>query len=565
MTVQSTHHSGRCRVAIYGRYSSDLQRQSSIEDQFRVCQALVEQRSWTISETYADRAISGASLHRPSLQRLMDDARAGKFDVVLAEALDRLSRDQEDIAGLFKRLRFLGIQLMTCAEGEISELHVGLKGTLNALFLKDLAAKTHRGLVGRIREGRSGGGLTYGYDVLVEAGSNERGARKINADEAKIADRIFRDFDAGRSPIAIARQLNSEGVPGPRGGSWLDTTIRGSAIRGTGILRNELYIGRLVWNRLRYSKDPDTGKRLSRLNPPSEWVIENVPDLRIIDQGLWDSVAARLGAIRSTPSVAKKIASRFWEKRRPQHFSAGRIVCGCCGRTMAVIAKDYLGCNFARRRGTCTNRPTVRRAEIERLVLDGLKNQLMAPDAVQEFIRNFHDEVNRSRDTMSARRRAAERELPIITARVRSLVDVIAGGIRTTAIVQALEESEARKAALESELAAPPPTPVRLHPALAELYRKKVTDLQEAIHDPGLRTESVQMIQSLIDRIVIFDGPNGPEVELIGNIAAMVEVAQSSGGDNKKAARLRAALSVADASSAKVVAGAGFEPTTFRL
>lgn len=119
-----------------------------------------------------DRAVSGASGLRPAYQQLMEDARAGTFDVVLAEALDRLSRDQEDVAALYTQLSFAGVKLITLAEGEISELHVGLKGTMNALFLKDLAAKTHRGLRGRIEQGRSGGGLCYGYTVVREIDAN---------------------------------------------------------------------------------------------------------------------------------------------------------------------------------------------------------------------------------------------------------------------------------------------------------------------------------------------------------------------------------------------------------
>ena len=95
---------------------------------------------------------------------------AGRFEIVLAEALDRLSRDQADIAALYKRLSFEGVQIVTLAEGEITELHVGLKGTMNQLFLKDLADKTRRGLRGRVEAGRSGGGNSYGYDVVRRLG-----------------------------------------------------------------------------------------------------------------------------------------------------------------------------------------------------------------------------------------------------------------------------------------------------------------------------------------------------------------------------------------------------------
>src|ERR1700732_2041630 len=152
------------RAVIYARYSSDLQREASIEDQIRLCRKRIEQDGWEYLHAYTDRALSGASALRPAYQRLLEDARHGQFDVVVAEALDRLSRDQEDVAGLFKRLHFAGVRLFTLAEGEITELHIGLKGTMNALFLKDLAEKVRRGLAGRIHQGRSGGGLCYGYD-----------------------------------------------------------------------------------------------------------------------------------------------------------------------------------------------------------------------------------------------------------------------------------------------------------------------------------------------------------------------------------------------------------------
>src|SRR5271166_5976954 len=155
------------RVALYARYSSDNQSVASIEDQFRICHEHATRQQWKIIGTYHDAAISGASvILRPGIRSLLQDAQRGKFDIVLAEALDRVSRDQADTATLFRDLRFAGVPIVTLAEGEISELHVGLKGTMNALFLKDLAAKTHRGLRGRVEKGKAGGGLCYGYKVI---------------------------------------------------------------------------------------------------------------------------------------------------------------------------------------------------------------------------------------------------------------------------------------------------------------------------------------------------------------------------------------------------------------
>jgi site-specific DNA recombinase len=200
--------------------------------------------------------------------------------LVVSEALDRLSRDQEDVAALYKRLRFAGVTIVTLAEGEITDLHVGLKGTMNALYLKDLAAKTHRGLRGRVEAGRSAGGRCYGYDVVQErdgAGEPVRGKRRINPGEAAIVRRIFQAYAAGKSPKKIALELNREGVSGPDGGAWGPSTINGNRARGTDLLNNELYVGRLVWNRLRYVKDPETGKRVSRPNPPDQLIHQDVP------------------------------------------------------------------------------------------------------------------------------------------------------------------------------------------------------------------------------------------------------------------------------------------------
>ncbi|WP_238539000.1 recombinase family protein [Novosphingobium sp. AP12] len=244
-------------------------------------------------ETYHDAAISGASvILRPGIQSLLQDAQLGKFDTILAEALDRISRDQADVPTLYKHFQFAGAKLVTIAEGETTELPVGLKGTMNALFLKDLAKKTHRGLRGRVEKGKSGGGICYGYDVAKRVDGNGeliRGERSINEAEALVIHQIFREFSSGKSPRAIATDLNRECIPGPFGKQWSDTTIRGHRARRTGILQNKLYVGVLVWNRQKFIKNPSTGKRVSW-----PWIPKEVPQLRILTDELWDAARLRM-------------------------------------------------------------------------------------------------------------------------------------------------------------------------------------------------------------------------------------------------------------------------------
>src|SRR5580704_18092625 len=202
------------KVALYARYSSENQRDAPIEDQLRLCRLHAEKQGWTIVDSYVDRAISGASLLRPGIQELIQDATRGRFAIVLAEAMDRLSRDQEVIAGLFKRMAFSGVKIVTLSEGDVTHLHVGLKGTMNALFLKDLADKVRRGLRGRVEGGKSGGGNCYGYDVakkLAADGEPVRGNRTINPIEAEVVKRVFREYATGVSPKQIAVRLNRAG------------------------------------------------------------------------------------------------------------------------------------------------------------------------------------------------------------------------------------------------------------------------------------------------------------------------------------------------------------------
>ena len=283
---------------------------------------------------------------------------------------------------------------------------------------------------------------------------------------------------------------------------------------------------------MRYVKDPATGRRISRMNPKTQWVVEDVPELRIIDQDLWDRAQARLAGIRARAGADATDRPRFWERRRAQGVLTGKVFCGCCGGTMASIGKDYLACGTARRQGLCDNGGGIRRGDLEGLILNALRTRLMEPGLVAEFIRAFTGEWNRLSAERSALRNGQERELASVTRKLDGLITAMADGFRAPRLQAQLDELEVRRATLETKLgaAAAPQTP-RLHPNLAEVYRERVAALQTALQAPNGGRAALEAVRELIERIAVRPAESGAglEIELVGEIAAMVRLGHGHG------------------------------------
>ena len=518
------------RIAIYARYSSDLQHDRSIDDQVRLCTEKAKGLSGRVVEIYADRAISGANLRsRPDAMRLLKDAKAGAFDAVMTEALDRLSRDQEDIAAIHKRLRFAGVRLITAADGDINELHVGLKGTMNALFLTDLAAKVRRGQHGRVLAGYVPGGLSYGYSIersIDERGELVRGKRGINEIQAAVVRRIFSDYVAGKSPRSIAAQLNREGIKSPSGRQWNASTINGNRERRNGILLNELYVGRLIYNRQSFVKDPETGKRVARPLPQDKWVIQEVPAQRIISQELWEQ--------------AQTIRGRFAGQavhvtRRPKHLFSGLVSCASCGSAYIVTAPGALGCQGYRERGICTNKRRIRITALEERILVGLKQRMLETDALTTFLETYRQERRRLATEAARDRGAAEQRLAQVQRTIDRVVEAIAEMGISPARKEKLTKAEAEAADLRQRVqdAAQVTAVPELHPAAIDDYRRLVDELQAVLAgdgDDGARERMRSILRRLVRRIEVTPGDKRGEVNvrLIGELNELVQLMSGS-------------------------------------
>ena len=541
---------------IYARYSSDLQNAASIEDQVRLCRERLDQDQIEVRDVFIDRAISGSALQtRSGIQALLDEVARGSVDVVISEALDRLSRDQEDIARIYKRLRFAQVTLMTLAEGEINELHIGLKGTMNALFLKDLANKTRRGQRGRVEAGKIPGGKSYGYRLvptLNPDGTVNRGEREIIEDEARIIRRIFEHYVGGKTARQIAADLNKEGIASPRGGSWNASTINGNKKRRNGILNNELYLGNIIYNRQSFVRDPETGKRRSRPNPEALWVTKHVPHLQIIDHEVWDKAHA----------IKAKYASQCGNKRQTRkRLLTGLVTCGCCGGGMTIIGRERYACSARREQGTCTNATSIKAQELEQRVFNGLQSILLGhEETMKAFAEAFYAEVKRRQAHTASQKTTAQKELLKVETGIKRCVDLLLhSDTPMESIRNTLEELEIQKRALTRELSLQTEDDkIVFHPNIGELYARKIGDLKSLIQDDTTKHQATEIIRSLIEKIVVSPTSQRGKsnVVLHGALASILAYANDIAQSGVVSSGVGRVL---------LVAGVGFEPTTFRL
>ncbi len=536
------------RIAIYGRYSTKLQSPSSIEDQFNIITHYVEkQPGWKIVAQYQDAAISGSTfISRPGIRQLMEDAQKGKFDIVMAEALDRFTRDQADAAILHKRMDYYGVQIITHTEGVITELHIGLKGTMNALYIKDLVEKTKRGLRGRIKAGLSAGGCSYGYKVhklFEHDGTPIPGQRKIDEAEAVIIRRIFKEFADGRSPRAIAHNLNADNINGPNGKGWSDTTIRGHSKRGTGIINNELYIGRMVWNRLRYQKDLDTGRRISRLNPPEDWVTQQVPDLRIIDDRLWNAVRKRREEISTlyagvTASIQPyHTNNQLSGYRRPVSLLSGKVFCAKCGGHYSLRSSKRFVCSSHIGQGTCDNGRTILRHTLENMVVAGCKRLLSNGKLIDIIQRAFVQESHRLQSDALIGTTSLKTQIAQTDKEIAALLNAIKAGMLQPSMKAELDQLERNKAELAEHYNTSALDQSSAPVEIERLLFEKLNDLPQALNHPEIIHVAGEIIRSLIDKIVIDPHPmrGHMEVRISGPIAATLQYVEYDNNNSKKA------------------------------
>lgn len=516
------------RTAIYARYSSQLQNARSIDDQIAVCRERADREGWTVVDVFTDYAISGAagieSEQRPGLNAMLARVEAGGVDQVLAESTDRIARHQGDAFAVRERLQFAGARLFTLMDGVIDEINGTFKALMDARFRADLGARIKRGQRGTVTQGRAAAGIAYGYrraNRIDERGELVRGLREVEPEEAAIVLRIFERYAAGQSPRAIAAALNQEGVKPPRGETWRQTTILGDRQRGNGMLNNRLYAGVLVHNRTSKVVNPRTRRTTIRPNPPSEWIEAKTPELQIVSDALWDAVQLRRGEHDGKPSH---------QARRPKHLLSGLGECGVCGGGWIRRDRDYWGCSRHRDGGGCSNNRTIKDATYQAKVLAWLQTELLAPDLVAHYVREYHKhharvvaEATKQRSSLERRRGEAQRKIDRLVAIVAD------GGGEFAEIREALATARSDRDEVARKLAEiEAPSIIGLHPGIADDYRRQIDGLAATLAADCADQEAAPKVRALIDRIVLTPKTGkarGVDVTLVGRLDELIRLA----------------------------------------
>ena len=494
------------RVALYARFSSENQRESSITDQFRNCEQYAQREGWEIVERYSDKAISGSTSERPAYQQMLKDAKARLFDILLVDDLSRLTRDEAELIQTRRKLVFWGVRFIGLSDGfdtaqKGHKMLSSFKGIMNEVFLDDLRDKTKRGMEGQILKGYHVGGRVYGYRLEAAYHPTEMDAYgflrigtrlAINEAEAEWVRWIFEQYAAGASALKIVTELTRRGIPppgrhykrkSPHPAVWASSALFGNIHHGLGLLNNRLYHGEHVWGSCTWRKDPDTGARRRVLCVEQDWIRVPAEHLRIVDEKLWSAVMARQADIHTaTVVIQRALHPRARTGSAPKFLFSGLLACGECRRKFVIVdAKNYGCAGRARRAATvCANAIRIPRALMEQRLLQAIAKDLFTEEARALFIKETTRLLTEQRRTQKPDTQAAGARLQDIEREIENLMDAIKQGIITPSTKAALEKAEAERATLLKAAQVPQPTDAKVStflPSAVSRLKALVDDL----------------------------------------------------------------------------------------
>ena len=410
------------RAAIYARYSTEQQNESTLADQRRVCTERAQALGYGVVATFEDAGISGgATGNRPGFLAMREAAERDEFDALLVLDMSRLSRNQGDLAKAVEWLVFVGRRVIGVHDGVDTEREgwetvVGITGIIGHQFRTMIAAKTRAALTSRALQGKPTGGRAYGYAC-------RDGTRTIIETQAAVVRRIFQRWIEGGSCQKIAEELNAEGIPSP-GSTWNRQQRRCEGWAGSGIramLANPLYKGGLRWNTSKWTKNPHTGEVSRRERPKSEWIEDTDQSLQIVAPQVWEAAQRRTKS-RANPAASLKRGGKA------RFILSGLLKCGVCGYNYTGWGAQHYACGRYSDGHACSNGLRMHRTRGEQLILGPVLAEVLDPERIERLARELQQEAHAAVRQMTERADAAPAGLRELDDRITRLRRRLAEG-----------------------------------------------------------------------------------------------------------------------------------------
>ena len=452
-------------AVIYARYSSDRQREESIEGQLRECTEYAKKNNLTLLGTYVDRALSARTADRPDFQRMIADSAKGIFDVVLVWKLDRFSRDRYDSAHYKHILKKNGVRLISIKEN-ISD---GPEGIILESMLEGYAEYYSAELSQKIRRGQqdnaikcmnNGGNTPLGYYVDKATGKLE-----IDPETAPYVRELFSRYADGERLTVLQAEMEQRGLRSKRGNPYSISVL-------SNLLKNRKYIGQYKYGDV--------------------IIPDGIP--AIIDNELFERVQTRMAANKKAPARAKA---------EEEYLLTTKLYCGECGRLMAGesgkgckgVVYHYYKCSGAKRKLGCKKK-AIRKDWIEDVVVKFTVTHVLTDTAIDR-IADAIVIMQEQEDTMTP---VLKQQLQQCESEIRNVMKAIRQGIITETTKECLEDLETQRDSLKTSI------------AQLALERRKFTKEEIVewisrykdgnINDPDYRRE---IIDTFVNSVYVYD------------------------------------------------------------
>jgi DNA invertase Pin-like site-specific DNA recombinase len=536
------------RAAIYARYSSDLQRPTSIEDQVRQCQRIADQKGWAVLSDFvrSDSELSGTTLNqREGINSLIADAQRSPrpFDCLLVDDSSRLGRNLTDVLKISDILKYHGVILYFASQGygsadrSFRQLLI-VNGMHDEQYSVSLAEKVHRGQEGRILKGQVAGGRCYGYKNVPIEDLSRRGEygrpavlgvrQEILADEANTIRRMFDLYGSGSSLATIAKKFNSEKIPSPRPRRGRIQAWSPAAVHS--MLRNERYRGHVFWNKTRAVRNLE-GVKKGQQRPKEDWVIVDVPELRIVSEQQWEKVQEQIRRNREIFGWPR-IGGMSRTAHAKDYLFSGLLLCSICGYRMVIVSGQgenaRYGCPCHRFKGVCPNRLQILRIHLERQLLKHIVENALRPEMLEYTTAEFLNRVERTSIEFIESQKRAKADLPKLKAELRKLqiearnlgTAIAEYGIRRSPTLMAqLTFVENRIETIEGQINESQPVPTLISPEkVREFVLGRASELQTILL--GDRMAAKEALRTHFRPLVLApkESPDGPVFTVEGSL-----------------------------------------------